>query len=122
MKECVYPKCVECEYKDCIMESKDIHAILKRRRWNASPTAYQQKQRDYRKRVVSFLPHCDECEDCILVRKDKGDGFRRLCASELRLIEQKVSNSPHWCRKRNRENGSVQKHTPVILAGHKSDG
>lgn len=104
------------------MESKDIHAILKRRRWNASPTAYQQKQRDYRKRVVSFLPHCDECEDCILVRKDKGDGFRRLCASELRLIEQKVSNSSHWCRKRNRENGSVQKHTPVILAGHKSDG
>lgn len=82
------------------MENKDIHAMLKRRRWKANLAAYQQRQRDYRKRVVSFLPHGNECEDCILVRKDKGDGFRRLCVSEMRLIEQKVSDSPQWCRKR----------------------
>lgn len=95
------------------MENKDIHAMLKRRRWNANPTAYQQKQRDYRKRVASFLPHCDECEDCILVRKDKGDGFRRLCISELRLIEQKVSNSPRWCRKRGKNIGKADNNVTV---------
>jgi len=82
------------------MEQKDINALLKRRRWNANQEAYRQKQRDYRKRIVDSLPHCDECENCVLVRKDKGEGYRRLCVREMRLIEQKVSNSPLWCMKR----------------------
>lgn len=100
MKDCNYPKCEYCEHDDCIMDNKDIHAMLKRRRWNANPAAYQQKQRDYRNRISKFLPHCDECENCVLVKKDKGEGFRRLCVSEMRLIEQKVSNSPQWCKRR----------------------
>ncbi len=79
------------------MEEKDINSLLKRRRYMSNPELYRQKQRDYRKRIKDNLPHCDECENCILVRKDKGDGYRRLCVKELRLIEQKVSNSPQWC-------------------------
>lgn len=51
------------------MEGKDISALLKRRRWMNNPELYRQKQRDYRKRIKDNLPHCDECENCILVRK-----------------------------------------------------
>ena len=100
IKDCKYPNCVECTKDDCDMEQKDIAALLKRRRWNANPTEYRQKQRDYRVKIKENLPHCDECTDCVLVKKDKGEGFRRLCIVEMRLVEQKVSNSPQWCRKR----------------------
>lgn len=100
MKDCNYPDCLECTFPDCEMEGKDIAAMLKRRRWANNPEAYRQKQRDYRKRIRSNLPHCDECGFCVLVRKDKKDGFRRLCVAEMRLIEQKVANSPHWCQRR----------------------
>lgn len=100
MKDCEYPNCTECDKSDCEMEQKDITALLKRRRWNFNPELYRQKQRDYRSRIKSNLPHCDGCENCILVRKDKADGYRRLCIKELRLIEQKVSNSPQWCKLR----------------------
>lgn len=100
MKSCTYPNCTECTFEDCDMDSKDIRALLKRRSWNKNPTAYRQKQNDYRKKIKENLPHCDGCENCILVKKEKLDGFRRLCISEMRLIEQKVSNSPQWCRKR----------------------
>ena len=89
-----------CDRDDCNMEPKDIAALLKRRRYAINPEKYRQKQQDYRKRLKDNLPHCDECDNCILVRKDKGEGYRRLCISALRLIEQKVSNSPHWCEKR----------------------
>lgn len=82
------------------MEQKDIAALLKRRRWNVNQTVYRQKQRDYREGIKENLPHCDECADCVLVKKEKYDGFKRLCIAEMRLIEQKVSNSPQWCRKR----------------------
>lgn len=91
---------MECTHDDCNMEQKDISALLKRRRWNANLTVYRQKQRDYRAKIKKNLPHCDECADCVLVKKDKGEGFRRLCIVEMRLVEQKVSNSPQWCRKR----------------------
>ena len=93
------------------MEAQDIAAILKRRCWSANPEAYRQKQRDYRKRIRDSLPHCDECDNCILVRKDKGEGYRRLCIQEMRLVEQKVCNSPQWCRKRKGkiENGTFDK-------------
>lgn len=83
--------------------SKDNHLRVvsrKREKYQENPELYRQKQRDYRSRVKANLPHCDECEECILVQKDKGDGYRRLCIRELRLIEQKVSNSPQWCYKR----------------------
>lgn len=100
MKDCNYPKCSECKLPDCHMDQKDITAMLKRRRWAANPELYRQKQRDYRSRIKSFLPHCDECDSCVLVRKEKQEGYRRLCVCEMRLIEQKVSNSPLWCRKR----------------------
>lgn len=100
MKDCNYPKCTECEFDDCKMESKDIAAMLKRRRWQQNPELYRQKQHDYRKRIKDNLPHCDECEFCVLIKKEKQDGFRRLCISEMQLIEQKVSNSPIWCKKR----------------------
>lgn len=98
--DCKYPNCTECEYSDCGMENKDIAALLKRRRYAVNPALYRQKQQDYRARVKADLPHCDECESCILVEKEKQDGYRRLCIDKMRLIEQKVSNCPQWCRKR----------------------
>ncbi len=98
--DCNYPKCTECTLSDCEMEEKDIAALLKRRRWGRNPELYRQKQRDYRKRIKDNLPHCDECDLCVLVQKEKQDGCRRLCVEEMRLIEQKVSNSPQWCKKR----------------------
>ncbi len=160
--DCKYPKCLECEYADCIndrleaedfgidtyeeesrekrlrkariqryidshkeevnarsrkwnkehaesvrettkrrqQENKQRIAAKKRERWAKNPELYRQKQREYRARVKASLPHCDECESCILVEKEKQDGYRRLCIDKMRLIEQKVSNCPQWCRKR----------------------
>lgn len=98
--ECNYPQCDTCSLLDCDKDGNDIAALLKRRRWARNPELYQQKQRDYRARICEHLPHCDECEECVIVRQEKGDGFRRLCAAEMRLIEQKVANSPLWCKKR----------------------
>lgn len=100
MNDCKYPNCTQCNMPDCSMESKDIAAMLKRRRYRNKPEHYRQKQRDYRSRVRENLLHCDQCKDCILVRKEKDEGYRRLCVAELRLIEQKVSNSPQWCKLR----------------------
>lgn len=100
MKNCNYPDCTACKEPDCNMTENDIAALLKRRRWSANPELHRKKQRNYRARIKSNLPHCDECELCILVQKEKQDGYRRVCIRELRLIEQKVSNSPQWCGKR----------------------
>ena len=100
MKDCKYPNCQQCAKKECDMEQNHIQAMLKRRRWMKNPELYRQKQRDYRSRVKANLPHCDSCKHCILVKKEKSEGYRRLCVSELRLIEQKVSNSPQWCKLR----------------------
>lgn len=105
-KDCAYPDCEACQHPDCIMSEADITALLKRRRRQADPEAYQQKQRDYRSRIKATLPHCDGCESCVLVRKEKQDGYRRLCITDMRLIEQKVSSSPQWCRKRGKRNGT----------------
>lgn len=99
-KDCNYPKCAECDHSDCIMDAKDITAMLKRRRYHINPELYRQKQRDYKKLAKANLPHCDECKSCVLVRKEKQDGYKRLCIEEMRLIDQKVSNSPQWCKKR----------------------
>lgn len=106
MKDCKYPNCAECEKTDCDMEGNDIHQLLARRRYRLNPELYRQKQRDYRERVRVNLPHCDDCKNCILVKKEKQDGYRRLCIKELRLIEQKVSNSPHWCALRKQKSKS----------------
>ena len=100
MRDCNYPRCTECQREDCNMENKDIISLLKRRRYALNPKLYRQKQNDYRKRLKENLPKCDECENCILVEKEKQDGYRRLCISKMRLIEQKVSNCPQWCEKR----------------------
>lgn len=97
-KDCAYPVCETCQHPDCIMSGTDIRALLKRRQRQADPEAYRQKQRDYRSRIKATLPHCDGCESCVLVRKEKQDGYRRLCIADMRLIEQKVANSPQWCR------------------------
>lgn len=95
-KDCAYPVCEACQHPDCIMSGC----------WQADPEAYRQKQRDYRSRIKATLPHCDNCESCVLVRKEKQDGYRRLCIAEMRLIEQKVANSPQWCKKRGKRNGT----------------
>ena len=108
MKECNYPKCTECTMPDCKMTHQDIWTLLKRRRWAFDPELYRQKQRDYRSRVKSYLPHCDECEFCVLVRKEKEEGYRRLCIEEMRLIEQKISNSPQWCKRRKGKNEQIE--------------
>ena len=113
MKDCEYPNCLNCTKDDCEMEANDIAAILKRRRWNANPELYRQKQNNYRNRLRENLPHCNECAECLLVKKDKGDGYRRLCVSEMRLIEQKVSNSPHWCKLRRKEANKECQNTEV---------
>lgn len=89
-KDCAYPVCETCQHPDCIMSGTDIRALLKRRQRQADPEAYRQKQRDYRSRI----------------RKEKQDGYRRLCIVDMRLIEQKVANSPQWCRKRGKRNGT----------------
>ena len=117
-KDCAYPVCEACQYPDCIMSETDITALLKRRRRQEDPEAYRQKQREYQalraetikviqgtSRLNADLPHCDGCESCVLVRKEKQDGYRRLCIADMRLIEQKVANSPQWCRKRG-QNGT----------------
>lgn len=103
MKNCEYPNCQNCTKDDCDMGANDIQAMLKRRRWNMNPELHRQKQRDYRSKIRENLPHCNKCDKCVLVKKDKGDGFRRLCILEMRLIEQKVVNSPHWCELRRNE-------------------
>lgn len=100
--DCAYPDCSSCAKPDCDMEQKDIHALLKRRNYAANPTFYRKKQRDYRARVKANLPHCDECGSCILVEKERKDGYSRLCIDKMRLIERKVSNCPQWCDKRKR--------------------
>ena len=107
--DCEYPHCKSCTNLDCEKEQKDIAALLKRRRWAVNPEMYRQKQRDYRARIKASLPHCDECESCILVEKEKQDGYRRLCIDKMRLIEQKVSNCPQRCGKRkgDREDGKT---------------
>lgn len=97
MKDCAYPKCEECKENDCIMEANDIHAMLKRRRYAADPDKYRGKQIAYRNRIKSNLPHCDECDSCVVVINQKGNGTRKLCIEKMRLIEQKVSNCPQWC-------------------------
>ena len=97
-KDCSYPNCYECQYEDCIVDN--VNALLKRRRWNANPEVYRQKQRDYRSKVAESLPHCDECNECTLVKLDKGTGFKRLCVPEMRLILQKVTCCPQWCPKK----------------------
>lgn len=98
--DCGYPDCDNCMFDDCIMDQNDIHALLKRRRYNNNIEAERQKQRNYRNRIRACLPCCDKCNLCILVEKEKQDGYRRLCIKDLRLIEQKVSNCPRWCYKR----------------------
>lgn len=88
-------------------ENKQRIAAKKREIWAKNPELYRQKQREYRARVKANLPHCDECESCILVEKEKQDGYRRLCIDKMHLIEQKVSNCPQWCRKRKGDRGNV---------------
>lgn len=107
MKECKYPNCRDCEYDECIMEAKDIHALLKRRRWHSNPEYFRQKQQTYRRKIFESIPHCNECKDCICIKNAKGDGLQRICVSDMRLIERKIANSPYWCwkRKRGEENG-----------------
>lgn len=81
-------------------ENKQRIAAMKRARYAQNPTLYRQKQQDYRVKIKANLPHCDDCASCILVEKEKQDGYRRLCVEKMRLIEQKVSNCPRWCDKR----------------------
>ena len=64
------------------------------------PEKYRQKQREYKQRVREGFPHCNECEECVLVENTKNDGHTRVCCYDMRLIEKKVSTSPHWCIKR----------------------
>lgn len=100
MYECCYPDCEKCQFDDCTVESKDIAALLKRRRYHKNPELHRAKQNEYRQKVKANLPHCEECDMCVLVKNCKNNGYSRICAEHMQLIEQKVSNSPHWCVKR----------------------
>ena len=103
MPDCSYPQCEKCQYSDCKMSNQDIQTMLKRRRYNVNPELHRAKQQEYRNRIKENLPHCDECDMCVMVAKEKQDGYRRLCIVSMRLIEQKVSNSPQWCGRRNNQ-------------------
>ena len=98
--ECSYPDCLNCPLPECDKENKDIHALLKRRRYKKDPQAFRDKQNEYRARVKASLPHCNDCDDCALIKQANKGGYIRLCVAHRRLIEQKVSNSPAWCAKR----------------------
>ena len=100
MEDCNYPNCFNCTKEDCDKEQKDIQALLERRRYSINPQKYRDKQNRYRQKIREKLPHCDDCENCVLVEKEKQDGYRRLCVERMKLIEQKVSNSPKWCSRR----------------------
>ena len=97
-KDCSYPNCIECQYDDCIVDN--VNTLLKRRRRNANPEVYRQKQRDYRAKVRACQPRCNECKHCVLVKNDKGTDFKRLCIIEMHLVMQKVALSPQWCPRR----------------------
>lgn len=103
MKDCKYPNCQKCENEDCNMEQKDIVALLKRRRYYADIEQSRGKQRGYRRRIKESLPHCDDCEMCVLVMGRTGENLQRLCVEKMRLIEQKVSNCPRWCERREKK-------------------
>lgn len=111
MNDCGYPDCESCRMPDCDMDTKDIHALLKRRRYHKDINAARAKQNAYREQRRMQLPQCSECGNCVLVENVKHDGHMRLCVVQMRLIEQKVSTSPRWCIKRNkcREAGAEQR-------------
>lgn len=92
-------------------ENRLLVNARKRNRWSENPELYRQKQQDYRSKIKANLPHCDDCEECVLVAKEKQDGYRRVCCVDMRLIEQKVSNSPQWCykRKKGESNADIKK-------------
>ena len=98
--DCIYPNCTNCTQVECDKEEKDIAALLKRRRWRHDPEKFQRLQQKYRQKIVARLPHCDECEECVLIEETKKGLYIRLCVADLRLIERKVCNCPHWCQKR----------------------
>ena len=100
VNNCEYPDCERCSYPDCVMDSNDISAMLKRRRWDLRPEYYRQKQRDYRKNISSTVPKCNECKECAFVKNSKSGGISRVCILEMQIIERKVSASPRWCKKR----------------------
>lgn len=76
--DCNYPDCLNCKLDDCVMEQKDIRSLLKRRKYAANPEVYRKRQREYRNRVKEYLPHCDECEECILVRGNRLGGATKI--------------------------------------------
>ena len=114
MKNCEYPNCQNCTKDDCDMNENDIAALLKRRRYQDEPEKYRELQKKYRQKIKENLPHCNECESCVLVRRDKGEGVRRLCVEEMRLIEQKVSNSPQWCKKRTPSEDYIKRRENIL--------
>lgn len=93
---CVYPNCFECVLDDCCMEDADLIALTNHTEPEKAP---KQKKVHYRTRRKEYLPHCDDCESCIRVRNAKGTGYQRICGTHMRIIEQKVTSCPHWCRK-----------------------
>lgn len=114
MKNCEYPNCQNCTKDDCDMNENDIAALLKRRRYQNEPEKHRELQRKYRQKIKDNLPHCNECDNCVLVLKDKGDGLRRLCVLEMRLIEQKVSNCPQWCKKRTPSEDYIKRRDDIL--------
>lgn len=82
------------------MDYNDITALLAKKRYHKDIDSSRKKQNEYREKKRNELPKCDECENCVLVEKEKLDGHRRLCKSKMRLIEQKITTCPQWCEKR----------------------
>lgn len=88
-------------------ENKQRIAAKKRARYAMNPELYRQKQRDYRARIKANLPHCDECENCILVEKESR-GYQRLCIDRMKLVKQETANCPHWCSKRRDKGNEIK--------------
>lgn len=86
MNNCKYPNCDNCKYDDCIKTGQEINAMKETLR-----------KRVYRENIRTLLPSCDNCQYCSKVRDYNGNGVRRLCNHDMRLIENRITTSPGWC-------------------------
>lgn len=84
MNECTYPDCDRCPFPDCMKDT-----INGRRKYKYSKA--------YKDRTRANMPHCDECEFCFTVQKERANGSMRICSISMRIIADNVTTCPHWC-------------------------
>ena len=93
MSKCNYPNCFDCTLDDCQMDNPTSWRLK-------NPEKHREYVKNYKQRIKDGLPKCNECANCIYVRKEKGTGTKRLCSKSMRLVENNVMYCPQWCEKR----------------------